>query len=52
MPGLPGFKLESSVPTESIENVLVGELMFNHSWDISIVEPWIINEEVAAIREF
>lgn len=49
IPDLPNFKLSSIVPIEAMTDNLVGEIIFNHSWELSAIEPWLESHEVDAI---
>lgn len=40
----------SSAPIEVMEDAMVGEFIFNYSWEISAVEHWITPEEAKAIK--
>lgn len=50
VPGLPGNKLSSSPPYEAFSDSCVAEFIINYGWDLSNVDCWLTEEEIAAIK--
>lgn len=51
IPYLKGFKLSSEAPTEVVEDALVGEFIFNNSWELSSTDLWLTNDEIESIKK-
>lgn len=49
--GLENFKLIFDAPCEALEEALVGEFIFNNSWELSSADLWLMNDEIEAIKK-